>query len=715
MARKSKSKLGCLSALFLCFSSKSKAATEAIDDVDDDDVEDDDDNIMHVDDNNNDASPTSKDSPDPKHLVLLPSPFRNRTWSNDSAKKKKKNANNNKTKSPPESAKKKKGTKQVTMSDKDAGINAPRAGSVKSVKFKKQYSIESGLSGRSGKSGRSSVYFDAIDDSWHSLGGESFHEDFVTLHLDGQYYFNAMDDPTVSKSVFEGIHMYPRLPTTTLDPLPDSPISMTNMDTLLHNYQHRSADTPTKLIFDEADAAAGRAGNALERQAKRLMIDVDDGRTSSHLVDSTNLLLKELKMVGVREKGFPGELTEVELEAVKLFRSELNRRDPIYNEIVHALSSVEMEAYALCRFLRARKFDVEKVFGLLDEAKEYFIKAKEHDFYPDLEQALGVSRSIFLSQYPAVFYGNAKNGCPVLYLRVGLIRPEGVKCLITLDKADRFFWNDMLVTWTDIIKEGRRNNPQSIRTESVLVYDMKGVSRSLLNNDTFDMIKTGNYIMASFPETLHCLMVINVPGWFGMAWSVVKKLIDPRTASKIEIFTNTDAGLQRLSEMIDKSQIPLEYNGTGSSLAEAAASGGESMVVLNQLMNLTKKQPENNHDFTLIDEKEVTLTVYTRCKEGAIATVSRTCTSSSPSQVTSIIGSNDYEPYSVLIGTIMGPGSFSVKLKANSEQTGVFLLLGTVHQPQQEQQRSRVDTETIQTIDNLCGSNNFCTYLDGCK
>ena len=67
------------------------------------------------------------------------------------------------------------------------------------------------------------------------------------------------------------------------------------------------------------------------------------------------------------------------------------------------------------------------------------------------------------------------------------------------------------------------------------MYDMKGMSRSLVNNDCFDLIKTGNQIMASFPETLHCLIVINVPGWFGVAWSVVKKLIDPRTASKIEV------------------------------------------------------------------------------------------------------------------------------------------------------------------------------------
>ena len=106
-------------------------------------------------------------------------------------------------------------------------------------------------------------------------------------------------------------------------------------------------------------------------------------------------------MSNVREKGFPGELTENELEAVKLFRSELETRDPIYKTIVRSLSEVEKEAYALCRFLRARKFDVEKVFELLDEAKENYKNASEFNFYADLEQALGFSRPIFLSQYPA--------------------------------------------------------------------------------------------------------------------------------------------------------------------------------------------------------------------------------------------------------------------------------------------------------------------------
>ena len=146
-------------------------------------------------------------------------------------------------------------------------------------------------------------------------------------------------------------------------------------------------------------------------------------------------------------------------------------------------------------------------------------------------------------------------------------------------------------------------------------------------------------------------------------------------------FTNAESGLKRMGEMIDASQIPSDYNGEGLSLAEAAASpvGGESssagcLVVLNKLMNLSKKTPEQSHDFELKDEKQVTLTLYSRCKEGAKATL---CRAGTGDQVTSIDGVNDSEPYSRTIGTIKGPGSFSVRLKANSSDPGEFLVLGT--------------------------------------
>ena len=43
------------------------------------------------------------------------------------------------------------------------------------------------------------------------------------------------------------------------------------------------------------------------------------------------------------------------------------------------------------------------------------------------------------------------------------------------------------------------------------MYDLKGVSRSQITSDTFEMIKVGNQVMSSFPETLHCLLIINAP------------------------------------------------------------------------------------------------------------------------------------------------------------------------------------------------------------
>ena len=58
---------------------------------------------------------------------------------------------------------------------------------------------------------------------------------------------------------------------------------------------------------------------------------------------------------------------------------------------------------------------------------------------------------------------------------------------------------------------------------------------SQVTSDTFEMIKIGNQVMTSFPETLHCLLIINAPLWFGAVWSVAKKLIDPRMAAKIEV------------------------------------------------------------------------------------------------------------------------------------------------------------------------------------
>lgn len=535
-------------------------------------------------------------------------------------------------------------------------------------------------------SARSSLFFETnegTDDQWFQEV-DSF-DSFLAHEIDGQFFFSAKDDAAIPQEIFEGIHLYPPIPTVTVDATLKSPVSTSNMKSLLKSYQYGEEDAKQSKQNNEATEMAA---SALEHQAQRLM-SLTEKQNANDIFDCTSVLLEDLKLPGVvSEKGFPGALTEEELESVKRFQSELQSRDPIYAEIVRSFSVVEKEAYSLCRWLRSRKFDVDAVFELLGDAKQEFEKAKKHDFYPNLSESLGFSRDIFLSQYPEVYCGNARNGCPVMYMKLGSIQPEGIKCLLKIENADQFYWNGMMHGYTDLLEEGRRINPAFARTENMTIYDLAGVSRSQVNSDTLEMIKVGAKVMASFPETLHCLLIINAPSWFGLVWSVVRKLIDARTASKIEVFTNSKKGIARMQDLIDNSQIPTDYGGTGPTLAQAAAgvraaatgSTGDSkpqdsrqVVALNKVMHL-KNHQEKSKDFELKEGQTMAVTIYTRCKNGATAAIIREG-SESPMIQTDVVGEEEDTPYSVVIGEVKGPGNFALRLKSISGP-GVFLILG---------------------------------------
>ena len=65
-----------------------------------------------------------------------------------------------------------------------------------------------------------------------------------------------------------------------------------------------------------------------------------------------------------------------------------------------------------------------------------------------------------------------------------------------------------------------------------------------------------------------------------------------------------------MEELIDESQISSDCGGTGPSLAEAASSeAGSKKGVLNKLIHLTKRTPDNSYCFKLTDAKQISLTI----------------------------------------------------------------------------------------------------------
>ena len=58
-------------------------------------------------------------------------------------------------------------------------------------------------------------------------------------------------------------------------------------------------------------------------------------------------------------------------------------------------------------------------------------------------------------------------------------------------------------------------------------------------------------------QTMHCMVILNAPGIFSMFWGIIKQIIGPHTAKRIQVYINKKKGLLRLRELIDDSEIPV--------------------------------------------------------------------------------------------------------------------------------------------------------------
>ena len=208
-------------------------------------------------------------------------------------------------------------------------------------------SIKSDRSVCSVTSGKSSVYVDALEDHPDYDDDYMLDDDLYSLQIDGQYFFSARDDESISHA-FEGIKQYPPIPTTEPDISTAQAVSTSDLQTLLYEYQHPNVDADEEK--KEADVQHV-LGSAMEHQARSMMSVTKEDKAK--VFEITNVLLNELKEpdVKVRERGYPGELNEDELEAVKLFKKELHTRDQIYSDIVYSFSSVEKEVSDVCGLL----------------------------------------------------------------------------------------------------------------------------------------------------------------------------------------------------------------------------------------------------------------------------------------------------------------------------------------------------------------------------
>ncbi|EEF41238.1 transporter, putative [Ricinus communis] len=219
--------------------------------------------------------------------------------------------------------------------------------------------------------------------------------------------------------------------------------------------------------------------------------------------------------------------------------------------------------HTLLRFLRARKFDLDKTLLMWSEMinwrKDNGVDSIIQDFvYDEYEE---VQR-----YYPHGYHGVDKEGRPVYIERLGKIEPSKLMSVTTVDRFLKYHVQGFEKTFTEKFPACSIAAKRHIDS-TITILDVHGLVISDFGKVAHDLVMRMQKIDGdNYPETLHQMFIVNAGSGFKLLWNTAKGFLDPKTTAKINVLGNKFQN--KLLEIIDSSQLPEFLGGSCSCLHE---------------------------------------------------------------------------------------------------------------------------------------------------
>ncbi|XP_029202752.2 SEC14-like protein 1 [Acropora millepora] len=188
----------------------------------------------------------------------------------------------------------------------------------------------------------------------------------------------------------------------------------------------------------------------------------------------------------------------------------------------------------LLRFLRARDFNLDKVYDMLCESLAW---RRHHNI--DHIQEIWKPPEPLLNYYCGGWHNTDKEGRPLYILRLGSM---DVKGLLKAVGEDGFLKHVVSINEEGLrmTEELTKNTGHPISSWTCLC-DLEGLSmRHLWRPGIKALLRIIEVVECNYPETMGRLLIVRAPRIFGVLWTLVSPFIDENTRNKFLIYGGND-------------------------------------------------------------------------------------------------------------------------------------------------------------------------------